>query len=98
MRDYELMVVLRPTLTDEELPASIEKISQSIATLGGQAGEAVHSAPWGRRRLAYPIRHMREGIYALLKLQLDGNRAIELDRALKLNEDVLRHLLTREGE
>ncbi len=63
MRDYELMAVLITTLTDEQLPVSIEKISQSVAALGGQVGEVQHSAPWGRRRLAYPISHQREGYY-----------------------------------
>ena len=95
MRDYELMVVLSTTLTDEQLPVSIEKISQAVSGLGGQVTDVQHGAPWGRRKLAYPIRHQREGYYVVYRLQLDGNKSEELDRELKLNEDVLRHLLTR---
>ncbi len=52
-------------------------------------------APWGRRRLAYPINDQTEGFYALFKLQLNPSDAAELDRDLKLNEDVLRFLITR---
>jgi small subunit ribosomal protein S6 len=95
VRDYELMVVFGPGMTEEQIPESIEKVSQSVSALGGHVTEEQHTAPWGRRKLAYPIRHQREGFYVVYKLQIDGDQADELDRAMKLNEGVLRHLLTR---
>jgi small subunit ribosomal protein S6 len=54
--------------------------------------------PWGRRKLAYPVRKVREGQYVLLRTQLQQQAIGELERNLKLNENVIRHLLVRVGE
>jgi small subunit ribosomal protein S6 len=51
--------------------------------------------PWGRRRLAYPIARYRDGVYVLSRLQLRPETTVEIERALKLTESVIRHLLVR---
>ncbi len=92
MRDYELMVVLDPNLDD----AAIEALNTRIQTLVTQRGGTVESVePWGRKRLAYPIGRYRDGVYILSRLQLPPNAAAEIERALKLTESVIRHLLVR---
>ena len=63
MRRYELMVVLRPDVPDDRTQALIDRTTRGIATAGGQI---VKVAPWGRRRLAYPIDRHREGSYHIV--------------------------------
>ena len=92
MRDYELMVVLDPNLDD----AAIDAMSTRIQTLATQRGGTIeHVDTWGRRRLAYPIGRYRDGVYLLFRMQLPPNAAAEIERALKLTESVIRHLLVR---
>ena len=63
MRRYELMLVLRPDLADDKVQGTLERTARAIAAGGGQI---VKQAPWGRRRLAYPIDHHREGSYYVI--------------------------------
>ena len=92
MRDYELMVVLDPNLDD----AAIEAMNTRIQSLATQRGGTIQQVDnWGRRRLAYPIGRLRDGVYILTRMQLPPNAAAEIERALKLTESVIRHLLVR---
>jgi small subunit ribosomal protein S6 len=92
MRTYELMVVLDPNLDE----AGVEAVNQRVANLVAQrGGRVVDAEAWGRRRLAYPIARHRDGLYLLSHLQLETEATTELERALKLNENVIRHLLVR---
>jgi small subunit ribosomal protein S6 len=92
VRDYELMVVLDPNLDEE----GIEALNTRIQSLATQRNGTVENVDiWGRKRLAYPIGRLRDGFYILLRLQLPPTAAVEIERALKLNESVIRHLLVR---
>ena len=95
MRDYELTVIFRPEIVEEDIPAEIEKVSQMISQKGGVVGEVNR---WGRKRLAYPIKHCREGNYVLTPFKMDPNSAIGLDKNLRNSERILRHLLVRLGD
>ena len=95
MRDYELTVIFRPEIAEEELPAEIDKVSQMISQKGGVVGEVNR---WGRKRLAYPIKHCREGNYVLTPFKMDPTSALELDKNLRGSDRILRHLLVRLGE
>lgn len=92
MRRYELMLVLRPDLPDDKVQASLERTARAIAAGGGQI---VKQAPWGRRRLAYPIDHHREGSYYVILFEAPATAVAELERGLLISEEVLRHLVTR---
>jgi small subunit ribosomal protein S6 len=92
MRRYELMLVLRPDLPDEKVQGTLERTARAIAAGGGQI---VKQAPWGRRRLAYPIDHYREGSYYVLLFEAPATAITELERGLLISEEVLRHLVTR---
>lgn len=92
MRRYELMLVLRPDLADDRVQAVLERTTRAIAAGGGQI---VKQAPWGRRRLAYPIEHQREGSYYIILFDAPANAIVELERGLLISEEVLRHLVTR---
>lgn len=95
MRDYELTVIFRPEIAEEEIPAEIDKVSQMISQKGGVVGEVNR---WGRKRLAYPIKHCREGNYVLTPFKMDPTSALELDKNLRGSDRILRHLLVKLGE
>ena len=92
MRRYELMLVLRPDLPDDRTQAVLDRTTRSITGAGGQI---VKVAPWGRRRLAYPIERYREGSYHIVLFDAPSEAIAELERGLLITEEVLRHLVTR---
>jgi small subunit ribosomal protein S6 len=92
MRRYELMLVLRPDVADDRSQAVIDRTTRQIVTAGGQI---VKVAPWGRRRLAYPIERYREGSYHIVVFESPAEAIIELERGLLITEELLRHLVTR---
>lgn len=92
MRRYELMLVLRPDGSDEQVQAVIDRATRSIAAADGQI---VKVSPWGRRRLAYQIGAHREGSYFIVLFDAPAPAVLELERGLNISEDVLRHLVTR---
>jgi small subunit ribosomal protein S6 len=86
------MVVLDPNLDE----AAIDALNTRIQTMSTQRGGTIENVDvWGRRRLAYPIGRYRDGVYILYRMQLPPNAAAEIERALKLTESVIRHLLVR---
>ena len=93
MRRYELMLVLRPDAPDERIAAIVDRTTRQITTDGGQI---VKVAPWGRRRLAYPIARYREGSYHIIVFEAPAGTIVELERTLLITEEVLRHLVIRQ--
>jgi small subunit ribosomal protein S6 len=92
MRTYETVVILRPGLEEEALATTVSRFIDLIAS-GGGAIE--HRDDWGKRRLAYEIGGERDGYYTLLRFKADSPTLKGLERAFRLNEDVLRHLIVR---
>ncbi len=92
MRRYELMLVLRPDLPDDKSQALVDRTTRQITASGGQI---VKVAPWGRRRLAYPIDRYREGSYHIVIFEAPAESIVELERSLLITEELLRHLVTR---
>src|SRR5882672_6057201 len=92
MRRYELMLVIRPDVPDDRSQALVDRTTRSIVTAGGQI---IKVAPWGRRRLAYPIDRHREGSYHIILFEAPSDSIVELEHTLLITEEVLRHLITR---
>ena len=92
MRDYEIMFILDPNLDDSGVETESERV-QSLITARG--GEVVSFEPWGRRRLAYPIRRFKDGYYAVSRFRIAPLEADALERNLKLTESVIRFLIIR---
>ncbi len=92
MHEYEMMYILRPELDEEAVGATIAKVSGLVT---GNGGEVTKAEPWGRRRLAYPIKQCRDGQYVLMQYKLDPKASTELERSLRLNEEVIRYLVIR---
>ena len=95
LRDYEILYIVRPELDEEQLQAAIGTVDQLIQSLGGAVQK---TDVWGRRRLAYEVRHLREGQYVLSDFQIDPARVPELEGTLKISDTVFRHLVVRKPE
>ncbi len=91
MRRYELMCLFQPDLDEKALSSMIEKIQGWVTESGGSVEKV---DVWGRRRLAYPIRKKMEGQYVLFNLTLPPTATAELERNLRYQETVMRHLIT----
>jgi small subunit ribosomal protein S6 len=94
LRDYELLLIISPEVTDEELEGRVSRISQIITERGGQISA---TEPWGKRKLAYPIGHFMEGYYVLIKFSFEPALCRELEGSLRISEEILRHLLINLG-
>ncbi len=94
-REYELVLVINPEVSDERLPEVVERYNQMITT---QGGSVTATNPWGRRRLAYPIRKFLEGHYVHTQFTIEPKATSALEANLRLSEDVLRHLVVRLGD
>ncbi len=94
MPSYELVVLFDPYLQDEEYPTAIEKVKDLIARRGG---EVTNVDIWGRRRMAYPIAKKIEAYYIVVSFEAPSSESAlaEITRNLRLNENVLRVMLTR---
>lgn len=93
MRAYELMVILRGDLDEPVAHAWVKTVSSAVVAAGG----SVHGQPawWGKRRFAYPIDKREEGYYAVFELVAAGGALDELERSLRIADDVVRHKLLR---
>jgi small subunit ribosomal protein S6 len=93
VRRYELMLVFSPEAPDDRIAAIIDRTTRQITADGGQI---VKVAPWGRRRLAYPIDRHREGAYHIVVFEAPTTAIAEMERAILITEEVLRHLVVRQ--
>ena len=89
-RDYELGIVINPEVGDEQARALVERVTQIVTNNHGQV---VRVNAWGRRRLAYPIQRFRDGLYFFFDLMLEPTSIAEIERNIRVNEDIIRHLM-----
>jgi small subunit ribosomal protein S6 len=92
LRDYELVVIISPEVANEAADGVMEGVSRFITSNGGTV---VAVEPWGKRKLAYPIKHFMEGSYVLSRFKMQPKFTKQLEANLRISEDVLRHLLVR---
>ena len=95
LRDYEILYIVRPELDDEQLQLAVSSVDKLIDNLGGTKQK---TDIWGRRRLAYEVKHLREGQYVLTDFQLEPVRVPEMEATLKISDNVFRHLIVRKPE
>lgn len=93
MREYELGIVIRPTLAEEGVQNVVERLKNVIV---GQGGTVEKVDLWGKRRLAYPIEKHTEGYYVFLRFVLPPKNVAEVSRVARYTEDILRHVLVKE--
>ena len=96
-RKYELMTILHPDVAEESLQGELDRISGFITGAGGELFETLQDSPWGRRRLAYPIRSggrdVRDGYYTVWRFTLGPTQVDDLERELKLDTQLIRYIV-----
>ena len=94
MRSYELMIITRGSLEESAVTSTIERFTTLVADQGGTVERVDH---WGKRQFAYEIQHMNEGYYTVIDLQASSDGLKELERQLRLADEVVRHKVVRPG-
>jgi len=92
MNCYETLFVVKPTLTEEEIAAQITKVKDVLAKEGA---ELLATDDMGMRKLAYPVQKNDRGYYTVLLYKAEGTVISELERNLKINEDVIKFLTVK---
>ena len=95
MRDYEVLYIVRADLDDDKVQDAVKRVNTLIERSGGTPDG---TNLWGKRKLAYDVKHQKEGSYVLQDFRLDPDRVPELEASLKITEEVLRHLIVRKPE
>jgi small subunit ribosomal protein S6 len=95
LRAYELIYILDPALTEEQLSESVQRFAQIARDQGAEVDEPQR---WPKRRLAYHIKGKGEGFYVVMTLRAEASAMKELTRILKLAEPVLRHMVVTPEE
>lgn len=94
MRNYEVMFVIDPALEDAKKDATVESV-QSIIAADGEVGKV---DVWGMRKLAYPIDKKEEGYYVVIDFKANPELPKELDRRLRISDNVIRHIIVNMDE
>jgi small subunit ribosomal protein S6 len=92
--NYELVYIVSPSITEEELPNVQDKIGDILKKSGGNITE---TNKWGRRKLAYPIKRFNEGTYILTKFASEAASIRNFESGLKLSDEILRYLIVKES-
>ena len=95
MREYEVLYIVRADLDEDKVQDAVKRVNTLIERSGG-AIERTNL--WGKRKLAYEVKHQKEGAYVLQDFQIEPTRVPELEASLKITEEVLRHLIVRKPE
>jgi small subunit ribosomal protein S6 len=94
-RQYELVYILPPDTTEQQVTELHEQIDAVVGRLHGQIEKTEN---WGRKRLAYEISRHKEGVYVLEVINGSGELMKELDRRLRVMDQVIRHSIVRVDE
>ena len=92
MKAYELLFFVAPTISDEDRVAVMKRIETTIAE---GAGKVDNVDEWGKRKLAYEINGLTDGDYTLVNFHAAPQNGAELDRVLRINEAVVRHMIVK---
>jgi small subunit ribosomal protein S6 len=92
VRQYELVMIIKPDATEEEVTSTVGRVSKFITDRGGTVSE---TKSWGLRQLAYQVAKRKEGVYSVTAFSLGAQDALELDKSLKSSEEIIRHLMTK---
>ncbi|CAM4303054.1 30S ribosomal protein S6 [Paenibacillus tarimensis] len=92
MRKYEVMYIIRPDVEQEAVQALVEKFNGIISN----GGEVTKQDVMGKRRLAYEINKIRDGIYVLVHFNAPSEVIVELDRVMKITDEIIRFLIVKD--
>lgn len=92
MSKYELALVVNAKIEDEAREAVVEKAKGYVARYGGTVTEVEE---WGKKRLAYEVQKMREGFYYFIQFEADATCPAEVERHVRIMDDVMRYLVVK---
>lgn len=94
-RHYELMMIVDPRLEDASIQQAVDRYLDIVRQRGGDVTKVDQ---WGRRKLAFEMKHLSEGYYVVADLQAEPAAVAELERVLRLADEVVRHKVVRPGK
>lgn len=94
-RHYQVMLIIDPKLDDASIQQAVDRYVGVVSERGGEATKVDH---WGRRKLAFEIKHLTEGYYVVADFQAEPAAMTELDRVLGLADELVRHKIVRPGK
>ena len=94
-RRYEVMLIVDPRLEDPTIQQAVDRYLGVVRDRGGEVAKVDH---WGRRRFAYEMQHLLEGYYVVAELDAEPQAVDELDRVLRLADELVRHKIVRPGK
>ena len=95
MNKYEILYIIRPDLEEEATTALVERFGGLVESNGGVN---LTVDKWGKRRLAYEIDDYREGQYVLMNFEAEGHVSQEIERIMKISDDIIRFLTVRKDD
>ena len=91
MKNYEIMFIVRPTLSEEDIKKTVKSFEDIITNNGGKVTETIEM---GQRELAYEIKKFKSGYYYVITLEANDDKAIkEFDRLALISNDIIRHII-----
>ena len=93
MNKYDLAIVVNAKIEEEVRTATVEKVKEYITRFGGTV---TNVDEWGKKRLAYEIQKMKEGFYYFIQFESDSNCPNEVEKNIRIMEDIIRHLCIRQ--
>ncbi len=94
MRKYEVIFIVKP-VDEDTLNAVVTKFENIVKNFGGNIDKIDR---WGKKRLAYPVKDFTEGVYTLFYITAEPKVVAELDRVMKITDEVLKHMIVKEDE
>ena len=94
MKKYEVMFIVN-IANEEVIQAAVKLVQDTITRIGGTV---VKVDEWGRRHLAYEVKHQNEGYYVVIEFEADPSQITELDRIIKIHEEIIRHIIVKQDD
>ena len=94
MKKYEVMFIV-DIANEEVIQAAVKLVQDTITRIGGPV---VKVDEWGRRHLAYEVKHQNEGYYVVVEFEADPSQITELDRIIKIHEEIIRHIIVKQDD
>jgi len=94
VKKYEVMFIVN-IANEEVIQAAVKLVQDTITRIGGTV---VKFDEWGRRHLAYEVKHQNEGYYVVVEFEADPAQITELDRIIKIHEEIIRHIIVKQDD
>jgi len=94
VKKYEVMFIVN-IANEEVIQAAVKLVQDTITRIGGTV---VKVDEWGRRHLAYEVKHQNEGYYVVVEFEADPSQITELDRIIKIHEEIIRHIIVKQDD